>query len=166
MNHKSKILEKLAQRAAIRKEHAATTVDSEENVAPFIGNLQIVFPVNVRKELSSLTNPISANCIEEVQDMRELSYSFMSNGASLTSKFPAELLNRLGRQYFEDDERTRITLFKAVSMSTQKDYARRLSFFLSFCFSIVEDESMRERCGLDMKTVLSFRTLSIIGCKL
>lgn len=154
---KTRILEKLAERAAARKEDTvnADHPDPLSNRG-FFSHLEHLFPLNARKKLASLTDSVANGNEHDTSDLRELTQNFMLEGEEKVKSACPELLMMLGRQSYEsgtpeDGEREKISIFRAVTTVTARTYARHLASFLSFCFLVIGDESMREECGLKMK---------------
>ena len=144
VTHKEKILQKAANLAA-NVASAAQTPGVEEEEMQFLRSLQCVFPIETRKELSSLTCWRDLSEHLWFNDLRSLAESFIVGGSAVIDYTSSDLLSRLGRQSFEassEEERggiggcARLSIFKGVTQRTAKDYARRLASLLTFCFLI------------------------------
>ena len=147
------ILAALEQRSAERRANCGEDRSGEERTSAFLTSLMSVFGSESRLELSSLVkSTASAYCLE---DLRPLTEEFLSKGARIVEEVPAALLVKLGRQIYspdaaDDGDQTSMGIFKSVSDTTTKDYARRLACFLRFCLKIEADGNLRRSCGIKL----------------
>ena len=132
MSHREKILEVVRAQAAARKANAAEDTTSGIKDPEFILQLKNIFPMEKRKELSSLTSPNSAQHSPDEVELRDLTEQLMTEGANRIVSAPADMLNMLGRQNYaselsnEDLDKTRMNILKRVLPHTAKDYAVRV----------------------------------------
>ena len=166
-NQTTKILGKLAERAAQRKANTEEQDAGMNQEVPFLRHLAHLFPIDARKKLTEAVNSDSGDNAEQRHDLRNLAELLMVSGATSVDRVPADLLNRLGRQNYtpesmDDGEQTRMSIFKAVTKNTAKDYARRLASLLAFCLFVLEDESRAEGMGiaLNQTTILALKRFS------
>jgi len=162
LDQKQKILEKLTVQAAVRSQSSEKQSCQTEMILPVLAHLQHVFQGGKRINLS--TSILDSKNNPDFVDLRILSEKVLLSGAQEITKAPAELLCLIGRRGYNDDtdtqkddgDRTQMSFFKPVLKTTAKDYARRLSSFLVFSLSLVNNERILSDCGIQPRsTVLS-----------